>query len=93
MDQNQPVTYDYDEHADVLYVSLGAPREAYCVEPEEGILLRVEPESGQLVGLTILHFKRRYGAMNPQELETIHLPLAPEGLLSQAAQHLHLSAT
>jgi uncharacterized protein YuzE len=90
MDQNQPVTYDYDKRADVLYISLGPPREAYCVEPEEGILLRVEPGSGQLVGLTILHFKRRFGSMKQRELEAVRIPLAPEGLLPGAVQHLSL---
>ncbi len=38
MDKNYALNYDYDEKADVLYVSFGEPREAECVEPEEGIL-------------------------------------------------------
>src|SRR2546426_11625113 len=78
MAEDQAVNIDYDESGDGLYVSLGPPREAYSVEPEEGILLRVDPDSGELVGLTIIDFQLRLDRM-PERLTAI--PLIPADLL------------
>src|SRR5437870_10321063 len=69
---------DYDESADVLYVTLGPARPAYSVEPEEGVLLRVDPDSGALVGLTILHFQRRLKEPGDR---LAAIPLVPADLL------------
>jgi uncharacterized protein YuzE len=73
------VKLNYDTTADTLYVSLGEPREASCVEPEEGILLRVDPDSGELVGLTILHFRHRLQTTGDHLANNI--PLLPAGLM------------
>lgn len=45
---------NYDGEADVLYISFGAPRPAICIEPEEGLVLRLDPETDQLIGVTII---------------------------------------
>lgn len=79
MVKHQPLKLDYDESADTLYVSLGEPREASCIEPEEGILLRVDAESGELVGLTIIHFRRRLQTSGDRLAASI--PLVPEDLM------------
>ena len=52
-------TIDYDGVADVLYVSLGPPRPAVCMEPEEGVVLRLDPETNQVIGITIIGARRR----------------------------------
>jgi len=73
-DENLALNYDYDEKADVLYVSFGEPREAECVEPEEGILLRIDMETKELVGYTIVHFRTRYAGESPAKIK---IPLVP----------------
>jgi len=78
------VTLDYDEIADVLYVTFGQDREAYCVEPEEGVLLRVDPETRELAGLTILHLSRRLAESGSALFGTI--PLLPLNLSEQIIQ-------
>lgn len=44
----------YDREADVLYISFGPPRPAICIEPEEGLVLRLDPDTDQLIGVTII---------------------------------------
>ncbi len=49
---------DYDEEADVLYISFRRPQKATDTEMmEDGILLRYK--DGELVGLTILDASKR----------------------------------
>ncbi|MCK4323524.1 MAG: DUF2283 domain-containing protein [Armatimonadetes bacterium] len=52
-------TINYDAVADVLYVSLGLPRAAVCMEPEEGVVLRLDPETDEVIGITIIGARRR----------------------------------
>jgi len=49
---------DYDSKSDVLYISVGKPREADdSIEPQEGIVIRTR--KGELVGITIVGLKER----------------------------------
>jgi uncharacterized protein YuzE len=49
---------DYDKKSDVLYISVGKPREADdSIEPQDGVVLRTR--KGELVGITILGLKSR----------------------------------
>ncbi len=43
----------YDPEADVLYLSIGTPREGYGEETPEGHILRFD-ESGEFYGVTIV---------------------------------------
>ena len=54
-------TCEYDARNDVLYLSIGRPREAITWESPEGHLVRLDPDTGALLGLTILHLKSRIG--------------------------------
>jgi uncharacterized protein YuzE len=49
----------YDQEADVLYLSVGEPRPAISREVGDDVLLRVDPETGAVVGLTILNLSTR----------------------------------
>ncbi len=49
--------FQYDEHSDILYISLDKPQPAISDEIEDGILLRRDPKTHQAVGLTILNFR------------------------------------
>jgi uncharacterized protein YuzE len=48
---------EYDERNDVLYISVGKPREADdSVESQEGVVIR--SRKGELVGITIVGLNR-----------------------------------
>jgi len=59
MDKNDLMQIAYDAESDVLYVSVGEPRRAITREMSEDVLLRIDPESGAVVGITILHLSTR----------------------------------
>ncbi len=46
---------DYDPDGDVLYLHIGAPEAAEGEETPEGHLLRFEPGTQRIVGLTVLN--------------------------------------
>ena len=49
---------EYDDKSDVLYISVGKPREADdSIEPQEGVVMRTR--KGELVGITIIGLKGR----------------------------------
>jgi len=52
------IDLDYDEEADVLYISFGEPRKAKdSVEVEDGVIYRIA--NNEVVGITITDFKSR----------------------------------
>ncbi|MBT9163866.1 MAG: hypothetical protein DDT24_00786 [Chloroflexi bacterium] len=48
------ITWDYDEEADVLYLSIGEPQPAVGVDIGEGIILRYDEARREVVGLTLI---------------------------------------
>jgi uncharacterized protein YuzE len=54
----------YDHEADVLYLSIGDPRPAISHEVGDDVLLRIDPESGSVVGLTIFNLSTRENLSN-----------------------------
>ncbi len=59
----------YDKEGDVLYLTLGEPQEAISREMGNDVLLRVHPETGAIVGMTILNFVSRFSNLaNEQRL-------------------------
>ena len=57
LDGTEQLDASYDEGADVLYLWRGAePREAMSIESREGHLVRVDAETGELVGFTIFEW-------------------------------------
>lgn len=54
------IEFDYDEEADVLYISFGKPREA-VVEEVGNIGLRIDEKNKEIVGLTIIEFLKTFG--------------------------------
>lgn len=72
------MTISYDERADVLYLRFEDAGEG-CdyIEPTAGIVLRVDPASGRIVGCTILEFQdrlRKHGKLLIPEIREQILP-------------------
>lgn len=61
MDKNKLMQLAYDSEGDVLYLSVGAPRAAISREIGDDVLLRVDPETDEVVGITILNLSKRPG--------------------------------
>ena len=53
------ITWDYDEDADVLYLSLGEPQPAVGVDIGEGVIVRYDETRQAVVGLTVLALRTR----------------------------------
>lgn len=64
MDKSDLMQIAYDQEADVLYLSVGEPRRAITREAGDDVLLRVDPASGDIVGLTILNLSTRDNLAN-----------------------------
>lgn len=51
--------WEYDEEADVLYISVDKPRPAVGVDIGEGVIVRWDEHTGEIVGLTIIGLRAR----------------------------------
>lgn len=65
----------YDAENDILYCFLGEPREAYSVEVQDGIFARLDPETDQSIGMTVIDFSKRF-ANHPGDMLTFPPQLA-----------------
>jgi uncharacterized protein YuzE len=59
---------DYDQEADVLYALFGSPQRAVTEEVDEDILLRYCPPSRDVVGITIVNFRRHFPHEAPADV-------------------------
>jgi uncharacterized protein YuzE len=77
------LSVSYDDSSDVLYLSVGEPRAAVTQEDDEGVLIRKDPVTEELVGVTILAYGSHFR----------HLPdlswLANRGLPSDVVHFLN----
>jgi hypothetical protein len=48
----------YDKEGDILDVSIGEPEDAISKEVEDNFCLRVKPDSDEVVGFSILNFRK-----------------------------------
>lgn len=53
------IKWDYDEDADVLYISVGEPKPVVGVDIGEGVVLRYDETRNEIVGLTLIGLKAR----------------------------------
>jgi len=54
-----PLEWEYDEEADTLYISFGAPKPATGGDVGEGVIVRYDESAREVVGLTIIGVGRR----------------------------------
>jgi uncharacterized protein YuzE len=59
LDKKEHINWDYDEEADVLYLSINKPRPAIGIDTGDGIIVRYDEKRKEVVGLTIIGFKER----------------------------------
>jgi len=54
-EKKDKIKWDYDAEADVLYISFGNPQKAEGVDIGEGTIVRVQSDSKEIIGVTILN--------------------------------------
>ncbi len=54
-EKKNKINWDYDADADVLYISFGNPKNAEGVDIGEGTIIRIEPDTKEIIGITILN--------------------------------------
>ena len=57
--KKENLNWDYDERADVLYLSIGKPKKAVGLDAGDGVIVRYQEKTGEIVGVTILRLKER----------------------------------
>ena len=57
--KKERLDWEYDAEADVLYLSLGQPQAALGVDIGEGVVVRYDEASNEVVGLTIVGLKHK----------------------------------
>ena len=68
----------YDDEGDILDISIGDPEKAISKEVEEDLFLRVNPVSGEVVGFSILNFRKWF--KDTKDIKT--LPIKAEFAVS-----------
>ncbi len=51
--------WEYDEEADVLYLSIGKPKPAEGIDIGDGLILRFDHSNSEVVGLTVVGLRAR----------------------------------
>lgn len=59
LDKPKSLQWDYDEDADVLYLSVGEPQPAVGVDIGDGVVLRYDEAANSVVGLTVIGLRAR----------------------------------
>ena len=59
LDRKENLNWEYDEEADVLYISIGEPQKAIGVDIGDGAIVRYKEDTGEVVGLTLIGVKER----------------------------------
>ena len=67
------MNFYFGEEGDVLDITFGKPRKAVAKELKNDIAVRVDPESGEVVGIVILNFIKRFRMR--KRTERIELPV------------------
>lgn len=59
LDKKVNLNWDYDEEADVLYISIDEPQKALGVDIGEGTIIRYIESTKEVIGLTLIGLKER----------------------------------
>jgi uncharacterized protein DUF2283 len=70
----EPLKSEYDEVEDILYLWVGdQERPAITYETDDGHLVRLDPETDEFVGVTILDYRERWERQNEIALQVPHV--------------------
>ena len=81
----QKINFNYDEDADVMYFYVGRPRRAKTVELGNDFVLRLEPRSGRVIGLTVVDFSKHFDLRGLKAKMPSRGTFGPETLLRSLA--------
>lgn len=59
LEKHASINWDYDEEADVLYLSVGHPEPATGIDVGEGTVLRYNEARKEVVGVTLIGLRAR----------------------------------
>ncbi|MBI1987283.1 MAG: hypothetical protein HYS70_02910 [Nitrospinae bacterium] len=65
-----PLNVHYDAEMDIFSAWTRQPAEVLCVEPAEGIVLRLDSQTDELVGYTVLDCRKRFAGAAPDWVMT-----------------------
>jgi uncharacterized protein YuzE len=51
---------NYDQEADIFHISFGKTPSDISIEVQEGNFVRIDPQTDDVVGITLLNFKKRF---------------------------------
>jgi len=67
------MNFFFDEEGDVLDITFGKPKKAVAKELKNDIAVRINPKTGEIVGIVILNFMKRFRLKKKKE--KIELPV------------------
>jgi uncharacterized protein YuzE len=67
LESKPQLNWEYDEEADVLYISVGKPRPAVGVDIGEGVIVRWDEKKKEIVGLTIIGLRSAWPKASPPQ--------------------------
>ncbi|MGH2558192.1 MAG: DUF2283 domain-containing protein [Thermomicrobiales bacterium] len=59
LERPETINWEYDEEADVLYLSVGEPRPAVGIDIGDGLILRFDEAESEVAGLTVIGLRER----------------------------------
>jgi len=54
------IVMSYDRDADTVYISFGKPRKAFSEEVDPYVVVRRDPKTREMVGITITNFSKYF---------------------------------
>ena len=57
--RKENINWEYDEEADVLYLSFSEPQSALGLDIGNGIIVRYNEKTNDILGITIINFRER----------------------------------
>jgi hypothetical protein len=82
-----PLNTHYDSEMDVFSAWIRQPDEVVCVEPAEGVVIRLDARTDEFVGYTVLDLKKRFEGVAADKAA---LPLVPATSLPPLRAQLRL---
>lgn len=80
----QTLTCSYDPASDEFNLNLGDVKQAILAEIGDEVYVKLDPESKAILGLTILHFQKRF--RRGKKVKAVTLPLLAEFALPAELQ-------